>query len=148
MDDMVSRVHDFLVKIEKDFPVPLSQKKDLYELSKKLCDKATLCLKIEHDEIVAMVAGYTNDEKSRIGYISIVATSEAVRRNGFASSLVKEFLEVANHKGMKLVHLYTSTENVNAIGFYRHLGFVDYYVDNEIRPSDCHLAYYFEGEYK
>ena len=146
MDASNELVYCFLKNVEKDFPISISSKTDIEEFSKKLCKFATLCIKAEDDRIIALVAGYTNDIESNIAYISLVATLPEARNKGLASHLVKEFIDCAKNKKMKLVHLYTDKRNDAAIKMYRKIGFTDYILETEPRPEDIHLVYYIERD--
>lgn len=97
----------FLQKVDQTFPIPLSQKQDLNCLAKKISEKATICVELENEEICSMVAGYTDNVINNIAYISIVATMLDAQGKGYASKLVKEFIEVAKEKQLQAVHLYS-----------------------------------------
>lgn len=132
----------FLNKVDKTFPVALSDKQDLHVFAHKLADKATLCVEYSNDEIVSMVAGYTDNLPDDKAYISVVATAPEGRGRGLASGLVKEFISVCKDKNINAVHLYTDSSNTGAIRMYEKIGFVPYIVQDEIRPDDVHLIYY------
>ena len=68
------RILEFLLKIDMDFPVPISEKQDLNMFAEKLYNKATICAEFDGEMIVAMVAGYTENTINKTGYISIVGT--------------------------------------------------------------------------
>ena len=61
MKNNTEKIENFLRLVDKDFPVPLSCKQDLSQLARKLCEKGTLCAREENGEIVALVAGYTDN---------------------------------------------------------------------------------------
>lgn len=130
----------FLQKVDQTFPIPLSQKHELNHLAKKFAEKATICVELKDEKICSMVAGYTDNVINNIAYISMVATMPDAQGNGYASKLVKEFIEVAKKKQLNAVHLYS--RGVYAIKMYEKLGFKRYIVNNEARPNDVHLIYY------
>lgn len=134
----------FLRKVDKDFPVPLSSKQELKEFAKKLSQKATLCVACEGDELLALVAGYTDALTDGMAYISVVATLEKARGKGLAKRLMGEFIDICKQKNIKAVHLYTVPSNIPAVSMYKSLGFADYFVENEPRPEDTHLIYYLD----
>lgn len=136
------KIEDFLTKVDKSFPVPLSKKQNLSEFAIKLNEKATLCTKEENGEIVSMVAGYTENLSDNIAYISVVATLEGSRCKGYSKALVKEFIEICIKKSIDAVHLYTVATNISAVNLYKKLGFKEYVMENEPRPDDLHLIYY------
>lgn len=136
------KIEEFLIKVDKSFPVPLSKKQNLSEFAIKLNEKATLCIKENDGEIVSMVAGYTENLIGNIAYISVVATLEGERGKGYSKSLVKDFIEICRQKKIDAVHLYTVATNISAVNLYKKLGFVEYIMENEPRPDDLHLIYY------
>lgn len=135
-----------LKRVDSLFPVPLSQKQPLEELARKFCEKATICAQWEDGEIVSIVAGYTDDLQDRMAYCSIVATLTQAQGKGYISRLFRMFLDIARKKGAAGAHLYAHPGNTHAIGIYRHLGFVDYHLQDEPRPDDVHLVYWFDKE--
>lgn len=137
-------VESFLREVDNEFPIPLSSKVNISDLADKYCKKATLCCHFRDKKIIAMVAGYTENTKDQMGYISLVATTTDARRKGYSSALLMEFLEIARNKGLQAVHVYTHRTNLRAIGMYRKVGFVDYCPDDEPCPDDHHFIYYLE----
>ncbi len=144
----VEQIECFLTSVDKLFPIPLSEKQDLLSLSQKLCDKATIEAEMVGNEIVAMVAGYTENVVDNIGYISVVATLPHVQCRGYASGLVRRFLGNARLRGLSAVHLYTAATNLGAIRMYEKIGFVRYSATHEPRPDDVHLIYNFTEDKK
>ncbi len=136
----------FLHKVDKLFPIPLSEKQNLNDFALKLAEKATLFVEYEDDRIIAAVAGYTENVIDNLGYISIVATLPEAQGKGLASKLVNQFLKNAEQKQLNAVHLYAVTTNVPAIRMYQKLGFVEYVIHDEPRPYDTHLIYYINKE--
>lgn len=145
MNDLV-KLLEFLQQVDTLFPIPLSTKHDLGEFAKKLCDKATMCTAIEDGNIVALLAGYTDNVENNLGYISIVATLPQAQGKGYGTSLIREFIDIARTKGLRAVHLYAVRENIPAMRMYNKLGFEDYVLDDEPRPNDAHLIYYIDKE--
>ena len=142
----VQELKEFLREVDFLFPVPLSQKQNLDEFAKKLAEKATLCAVEDGGRIVALVAGYTDGGLDRLGYVSIVATLPSAQGKGYASSLMRQFLDVAKSKRLRAVHLYTARENRAAVHMYQRLGFSEWHSENEPRPHDLHLILYIGEE--
>lgn len=142
MEQTVRKLETFLFAVDSMFPVPLSEKQDLHEFARKLFEKATLCYSEENGDICSLVAGYTDNVVNNLGYISVVATLPQVQGRGYGSSLVRDFLDIAQKKDLDAVHLYTARENDTAIKMYKKLGFVEWHLENEPRPDDLHLIYY------
>lgn len=146
MKPSVNDVERFLYKVDKSFPVPLSQKQDLGALARKLWEKATLCCVWENNEICSMVAGYTDNVLNNMAYISVVATLDSARGQGYASRFIEEFIAIAEEKHIQAVHLYTDRKNIPAIKMYQKLGFEEWKVSDEPRPDDMHLIRFLAGK--
>ena len=93
----------------------------------------------ESGKIVAICAGYTNDQEQRLGYISVVASLPEYTNKGYGKVAVQSFIEKAKDAGMKAIHLSADRENEAALNMYEKLGFVDCVLPNEPRPKDKHL---------
>lgn len=130
---------EYLYKVDKTFPVSLSQKVNLEEYARKLLEKATLCFEIWDKELVGLVAGYTDNMVNGIAYIALVGVVEKAQHKGIASKLIKQFCYECNKKKIDKVHLYTDSSNDVAINMYKKLGFETYVVHDEPRPDDVHL---------
>lgn len=124
------------------FPVPLSKKENLLELTNKFITYGTLAIMKENSKIISLCAGYTNDEVTKLAYISVVATLPEHSGKGYGKLVVQNFVYKAREKGMKAVHLYATRNNISAIKMYESLGFVDFMLEDEIRPEDRHLILY------
>ena len=102
-----AQLERFLTIVDKEFPVPLSEKQDLKELSEKFSVKATICSEVIDGEIIAMVAGYTDNVIDGLAYISVVATLKCAQGKGLAKKLIFEFISECERKNLSAVHLYT-----------------------------------------
>lgn len=65
----------------------------------------------ENGKIIAICAGYTNDQVQRLGYISVVASLPEYTNKGYGKVAVQGFIEKAKNAGMKAIHLYADKEN-------------------------------------
>lgn len=136
------QIYNFLIDVDSSFPVPLSQKQDLFDYAKKLKEKATLVTIICDEKIAAMVAGYTENIIDNIAYISILATVNEARGRGYAQKVLQEFIQICRKKRISAVHLYAAQNNFPALKLYKKIGFVEYKIKNEPRQDDVHLIYY------
>ncbi len=132
-------LYNFLKKVERLFPVPLSEREQLTVLASKFEKYGTVSYVRESGKIVAICAGYTNDQEQRLGYISVVASLPEYTNKGYGKVAVQSFIEKAKDAGMKAIHLYADRENEAALNMYEKLGFVDCVLPNEPRPKDKHL---------
>ena len=134
-----SELYNFLVKVERLFPVPLSEREPLTTLASKFEKYGTVSYVRENGKIIAICAGYTNDHEQRLGYISVVASLPEYANKGYGKIAVQDFIEKAKIAGMKAIHLYADKENNIALNMYVKLGFVDWIIPGELRPKDKHL---------
>lgn len=139
MDVTIQQIEIFLNEMDDKYPVHLSQKINLHQYALKLYEKGVVLPILKDDKIVAMVAGYIKNTTDNIAYISLVGTLPNYNGNGYATKLVKEFINLAKQEGLLGVHLYTTKENDIAINIYTKLGFVDWLIDKELRPYDKHM---------
>lgn len=129
----------FLKDNDNKFPVKLSSKCSLEDYAIKLLEHGTICAEFHENKIIGLVAGYTNNLKDDLAYISIVCVDEQFKCRGIATKLINDFIKICNSKNIKRLHLYTDTSNVRAIKMYNKLGFEKYYTNNEPRKNDIHL---------
>ncbi len=131
----VLQIKKFLTRVDTLFPIHISEKTDLEQLSEKYIQKALLIGFCDsNDEVIALIAGYINDEETKIGYISLLAVEPEFQNKGFARLLIAAFIEAAKGKKIKRVFLFTHNSNKKAIGFYRKNGFIE--EPQDIRPED------------
>ena len=142
------QLYKFLTRVDTLFAVPLSQKQDLNVLAQKFFEKATICAEIQDNEIIGMVAGYTESVQDGLGYISVVAVLPEHQGKGISKLLVNRFLEIGKAKNLKGVHLYTTKNNISALNLYKSIGFVAMNLENEPRPNDVHLIFNFSEDFK
>lgn len=126
-------------KVERLFPIPLSEREHLTVLASKFEKSGTISCIQENGEMIALCAGYTNDKKNQLGYISVVASLPEYANKGYGKIVVQGFIEKAKNAGMRAIHLYTDKDNSSALNMYEKLGFVDWSIANEPRPKDRHL---------
>lgn len=134
------QIVEFLFSVDKLFPIPLSQKQNLVQYARKLEEKATICYELnENNQIISMVAGYTENLLNSMAYISLVATLPAYSGKGKATTLVQQYIEICRKKRIVTVHLYAAPTNITAVHMYEKLGFQCKNIKNEVRPDDLHL---------
>lgn len=139
VDIVYTELLTFLTKIDRLFPVPLSKKESLATLASKLKTYGTISIIRDQDKIVSMCAGYTNNLRNKLGYISVVATLPEYSGKGYGKRAVQDFIENAKKAGMSEVHLYADSGNCKALHMYEKLGFSVWNIPDEPRPEDKHL---------
>lgn len=132
-------LYNFLKKVDRLFPVPLSEREQLTVLASKFEEYGTVSYIRENGKMIALCAGYTNDQEHRLGYISVVASLPEYANKGYGKIAVQGFIEKAKNAGMRAIHLYADKDNEAALNMYGKLGFVDWIVLDESRPNDKHL---------
>lgn len=133
-------INSFLRKVNCDFPIPLDKKVNIDEYTKKIL-KGTIKAYLKNNEIIGLVAGYTENITNNSAYISIVAIDKNVRGNGIAGVLIQEFIDVCKQKNIKSINLYTHKNNYVAIKMYKKLGFEEDINENNTREDDIHFIY-------
>ena len=108
-------------------------------LASKFENCGTVSYVRENSKIIALCAGYANNQEQQLGYISVVASLPEYTNKGYGKIAVQGFIEKAKNAGMKAIHLYADRENKAALNMYGKLGFVDWVLPNEPRPEDKHL---------
>ena len=129
--DCSSKLKEFLIKVDCDFPIPLSQKTNPDVLSHKLSDNGLLMAVTDGSDILSGCFGYANDSKSKVAYISIVATLKEYRGMGLAEKCVRAFLDEAKKQNMESAVLYTHNTNHGAIKLYEKMGFTEIASDRD-----------------
>ena len=138
----ISQIEEFLSAADKLFDIPLSAKTDLHSLAVKFCKHATVCAEVVQNNIVSMVAGYTENTPDDMAYISVVATLPDFSGRGLVQKHLCNFIRIAESKNLKAVHLYTTYSNIPAIRLYEKMGFSKWIKDDEFRTEDLHMILY------
>lgn len=132
-------VEEFLQKVDPLFPVPISKKQDLGEYAYKLVTYADVFAEIVQEQMVSLAAGYINNSRDDLAYISLVATLPEFQGRGMARTLVTEFVNEARKEHKRMIHLYAVASNRPAVSMYKKLGFEEWKIPNEPRKQDLHL---------
>lgn len=121
---------EFLKKIDSLFKIPLSQKINLEEYSKKIIRNADVFLAFDSESIVGIVVGYNNDEVFKISNISVLGVLNEYQGKGIARKLINNFLKLAEEKKMKKIKV--STIDMRALNLYKSLNFKIVREENKI----------------
>ena len=136
----------FLETVDKDFPVPLSEKQNLAQLSEKLIQKADIFAKRIDGVLAGVAIGYITNSTTNLSFLSIVAVKKEFRGLGISKEVVSKYLQEvkksADVRRLIGAEVYTKLENKIAVQMYKDLGFVLYKPENEPRPNDLHLIYH------
>lgn len=135
----------YLRAVDALFPVPLSQKIVIEEYADKLLQRATLVCSSEHNKLMGLAAGYTeNLPESNMAYLALVGVRPEGQRKGLGSCLVNQFISIARQSGAKGLHLYTHPSNDKAIAMYLKLGFSQIHIPGDPRKDDVHFQLLFK----
>lgn len=135
-------LYQFLEKVDRLFPVPLSSKTDLKLYVQKLCDFADIiCYKID-DVVKGIVAGYISNSTNDLAYVSVLAVLPEEQGKGIGKWLINSFIKKAKQYNKHGVHLYAVQSNKSAMALYTGVGFQKYIIEDENRPDDIHLVYW------
>lgn len=118
---MVEHLFEFLKKVDRDFPTPLSERVDLHEYASKLADAATISAIFDANQIIGVVALYCNDPNHEYSYIPLVAVLPEMRGRKLSKSLMASAISIAKENGFKTLGIHT--ENPAALHLYLKLGF-------------------------
>ena len=105
-----------------DFVPPLTDRVDLSEYAKKLIDKSIRYEAKTDSHLVGLVAAYINEVEG-FSYITNVSLLSDYRNRGIGRRLMEAAVFDAENKGLKMLVLETSKENVKALSLYIQLGF-------------------------
>lgn len=118
---MKQKLYDFLKEIDDDFPTPLSEKVKIEDYVDKIIAKSHIILRKRDSEIVGALFFYCNDEVTKTAYCSLLGVSKKYRKQGLATSLVIEMIDLVKKAGFKKIHVFT--DNPKALAIYEKLGF-------------------------
>ena len=92
------------------------------DIARKLAVQPELLLVGEMDGAVmaSVMAGYEGHR----GWVNYLAVAPAFRGRGFARALMRKVEEILLARGCPKVSLLVRNSNAEAIGFYRHLGYL------------------------
>jgi ribosomal protein S18 acetylase RimI-like enzyme len=91
-------------------------------MAEKFSNHATF-FSLYDDNLIGFVAFYDNDNISHIAYISMIVIKERKRGQGYGKLLLNKAIEQSLSTGMKHIKLQVNKDNINAIYFYRKMGF-------------------------
>lgn len=127
----------FLKKIDKDFPIHLSDRVDIYQYIDKILKNGYGIIYKDNKKIVATILFYANDIKSKEAYISLIGVDKKYRRMHLANNLLDEALKIIVENGCRKVKLYTHKTNDGAKKMYVNKGFE--LVDSDREHSVCFI---------
>jgi ribosomal protein S18 acetylase RimI-like enzyme len=120
--EKISEIKEFLAEVDNEFDQPLSSRINLDEYVTKLIRFGKIIIARDEKGYAGIVAFYSNDIVSQIGFITVVVVKPVYRGQGIGTRLVLSAIEVIRKSGMKRVRLETSARN-SLVRLYERLGF-------------------------
>lgn len=112
----------YLIDFEVCFP-HLKEKVNINEFAIKLTKYAENYIMLECGKPIGITCFYANDSENFCGYITLIGIMPQTQKGGFGKQLMFFTLAKMQEKGMKKAKLEVDSDNINAQGFYYHLGF-------------------------
>ncbi|MCA9182568.1 MAG: GNAT family N-acetyltransferase [Planctomycetales bacterium] len=122
------------------FTPRLSERVDLTDYARKLCDLAERDEAWSGSELVGLVATYCNN-RSVGAYISNVSVLPTFQRQGLADALIRRALERARKLCLRTVTLQLHTDNHAALALYKRHGFTS----GSIQGDQLKMSLYLDG---
>lgn len=101
----------------------LKEKVDITEFAIKLANYAENYIMLADKKPIGITCFYANDSVNFCGYITLIGIMPDIQKGGFGKQLMNFTLSKMQENGMKKVKLEVDSDNINAQGFYYHLGF-------------------------
>ena len=96
---------------------------NLDEYIEKLSEYANVYVDDDENGNKGFVVFYSNDMVNNIGFVSLIVVKESFRKLGIGKALIQSSCDVMKENKMGRIGLVVDKCNINAIGFYEHLGF-------------------------
>ena len=91
--------------------------------SEKLFVNAEILQLKNYENIMGISAFYANDYETLTAYLSLIVLSDEIQGKGYGKRLLIESERKAKLMGMKKMKLEVNQKNINAIEFYKALGY-------------------------
>lgn len=133
------KLNNYLTKVDKDFPIPLSSKVNLDKFSKKILKSGVALACFDGERTAGIILFYANNTESKTAYVSVLSVLDSYRKRGIAQSLLNECIKMCKSINFKAIELYTHKTNEGAIALYEKNGFIK--ISDLDRPDDWLMRY-------
>lgn len=116
----VISISNHLFKVDHKFVPKLSSYIDIESYSRKIFEKAERIELWKNDELMGLLAFYTNENRI---FITNVSLDSSIQSLGYGKQLFKLFFEHIKNRKIKNIDLEVSSSNIKAINFYKTIGF-------------------------
>lgn len=113
----------FLKRMDSEFHTPLSEKCDIDSYVIKLLESGHVVCVMDDSKIVGILAGYINDFKTKIGYMTVLVVDPQYRGLKLSKKLLDRFAADSKEAGMTSLELHTYKDNIAARGLYEKNNF-------------------------
>lgn len=117
------RLVKYMEAMDQWFDPPIGSLVPLSGLVDKYLKFGKVLVILHDDQVLGMLAYYSNDMDARVGYISYVAIHPSLRGTGSAAMLMAECLRDMEASGMHTAHVRCDVSRPGIVGFYRNAGF-------------------------
>ena len=97
---------------------------DKKQLAKKLSRFGAFQIPFYDAAVAGFVGYYMNDSLSKVAFLSTIVVSPGFHRGGIGTFLLYHCLRECNNSGMLICRLEVEKSNLDAIRFYKKLGFL------------------------
>lgn len=116
---------DFLIIINNDFPIPISNKIDLDVFLKKIFNNGLIYVALDRKKIIGACFFYCNNTTDGIAFLTLMGVLKEYRKNSIANNLLNLMIAYCKHNRFKKIRLYTRNTNIEAINLYKKNGFYE-----------------------
>ena len=117
------RKRAIIEKCDSVFPISITPRKNYEEIFSKIDKYAVFLSAYEGEDILGYAAVYVNDEKTKTGYISLLAVLEDRQGRHIGNLLMEGCVAAALEHGMNRIRIEVQKSNTRAIHFYEHWDF-------------------------
>lgn len=119
----LDQIMQFLYRIDKTLPVPLSERVDLQTFASNNLERGFV-YGIEEDGALACAAiFYYHFRTENAAYLDLLATVPGYNGKGYASQVMDAIEDAARQAGMTEFHLHTNDTNKAALSLYSKRGY-------------------------
>lgn len=117
----INKLYNYLLVVDSDFKVPLSNKVNLLEYSSKILHDGHVVVEMESDKILSCICFYCNDHNNQTACVTLMSTCIKAQGKGYAKALNYKVFDICKKHGMSRV----VTESVNpmAVKVYLSTGY-------------------------
>lgn len=109
---------EMLYYFDDIFPHNQQKVNDYYAWAKKIIDNGHFLVFERNKEIIGIAAYYSNNIRTRIGYISLIGIKKQFQGLGFGRILLYELFSRIKKDGMSHIELEVDKDNNSALTFY------------------------------